>query len=454
MVYHIKKVSNRTAVKMACIDFVIKWAIYAFLCCIVLQFNDLSEWKSYIWWLMLAMALPAAVVAALQFRGLQKNTKSYEELFYTLTEGGLLVESAAGQMRSFISWSEVTSVHRILSHTVYIQLTGGQGINCLLEGLPEARISEFATFAEEHAGTTPPASALTRPPVNLTAEAPLVFSATPEQRRELADAKALLTSPAWVWTWWRPVLLLLFCSLFVYSAYGAEYVDMVILAFIIWRIAAKLCQPGGATENLRHICSRQYYADHNQILIMFPESGSWVCTWQDSPRAVYHLPHGTCLEDKDGVLMVDANQPLSEHLQTAPQRLPKILPRPAIFTLLGCMFLGAVWGFTQSNTWRLHQLVNSETPDIREALRLVELPPSTPVVRAYVFPADESVNILYHSYSGGEKPAVTLYLVLHHGDTVCASFNQYAELIDCEQIRSSCDDDATEYAEEAAAAES
>ncbi len=447
MVYRVSKVGNSTTTKTVLISFFSKWVTYALIFYIICSIDDQSPAAPYMWWWMLGLAIPAAIVAAVHARRLRQNTKSYENTFYTLTDGGVLIESDSGATAAYIAWDEITMARRVLNHTIYLEHSSGKGLNCLLEGLPEERIAEFAAFAEEHAGTTPAPSQLTPPPAELAETTPLTFSATPEQRQVLADTRVLLQAPAWVWTWLRPVLLLLWGIVLLAASYEATYLYMLIVGFIVWRAANKLRHPGGAAENLRHIRPAQCYVLHNKLLFISENSNSWLMSSQAQPRTVYNVPHGVCIENKDGVIMVDPAQTLPPHMNTCSKQLPKRLPSKAISVLLGAILLGAVWCFTQSNTWRLHQLLQQEEIDIPEALSLAELPRSTKVTRAGAHTADESVSILYHTGSEQSTYAAFLYFELEDADCI-ACFNQYGELVTRETIPNHSEGDAEEYEEE------
>ena len=445
MVYRVSKVGNSTANKTIAISFISKWFTYALICYLVFGVSDDAPLAPNVWWWVLGMAIPAALVAAMQARRLRQNTKSYENTFYTLTDGGLMIEGNSGATTAYLSWAEITEARRILNHTVYLEHINGKGINCLLEGLPEERIAEFATFAAEHAGTTPAPSALTPPPAELTATTPLTFSGTPEQRRVLADTRALLEGPACVWTWIRPLLMMLWGIMLLVSAYEASYIHMLLFAFVLWLDANKLQHPGGAAEKLRHIRPAQCYIQQNKLLFIAENSGSWFLSNQEHPRAIYNVQHGICIENKEGVIMIDPSQTLPPHRQTSAKQLPKLLPNIVVSLLMGGFLLGAAWCFCQSNTWRMHHILDQEHPDIQEALTLAELPSSTKATFVSAYTADESVNILYHSYSGTTKYAAFLYFELENGDCIYACFNQYGELVTRKTLPNVCDSDAAEY---------
>lgn len=453
MVYRITRVSGSTARKTIFVSFISKWFIYAFICYVVFGLNETSALAPYIDGIMFGMALPAALVAALEYRKIRQNTQTYENIFYTLTEGGLMIESGDRKSVTYFAWNEITEARRILKHTMLIRLTNGKSFNCLLEGLPEERMAEFAAFAAEHAGTAPEAAEHTPPPVGMMSGEALRYSATEEQRRELADARALLGGRPWVWTWLLPVLLLLFGALFVLNAADAKYLSLLLLAFFIWRYAYKLWNPGGPTENLRHLRPARYSCDGKHILAMNDNSKSWILQRQAAPTGNYLLPHGTCVLTDEAVLMIDSEQPLPSQLQAPAKRLPGLMPRTAIAATLVAILLCALYSFTLSDTWRLHRLINQPTPDIPTALSLAQLPPTTEVTNVESH-YDEKVSILLHSIPEDYRYAAILSFELANGDMIYAFFDRYAKLVGRNVIPNAIDSDAAEYEEEAAASES
>lgn len=452
MVYRISGVGSSTVVKAVFISFFTKWCIYALICYIAFGVNEASPIAPYCEWIMLSMALPAALVAVLHYRRSKENIQTYANVFYTLTEGGVLIESGDGKMAFFLPWAEITQARRVMKHTIYLQHSNGKGINCLLEGLPEERIAEFAKFAAEHAGTTSAPSALTPPPTELQKTEPLCFSASPEQRREVEDAGALLSWRPWIWTRVYPTLLLLFGALFVIYAGEARYLAMLLIACFVWKYADKLWRPGGAAEHLRHMRPARYHTADGQILIMTHGSDEWMQYRQFSPKANYILPHGTCVEIHDFILMVDPDQTLPPQLQAPRKQLPRRMPRTVIATLLGVMLLASLYCFTLSNTWRLHQVLSQEEPDIPTALSLAELPPTTEVIYANAY-SDKDTGILLHSTPNDCPYAAILHFELSNGDNIYAYFNRYAELVARHVRRFEPESDSEEYEEEATASE-
>ena len=453
MVYRISAVSSRTVVKTVLISFFTKWCIFALICYIAFGANEASPLAPYCEWIVLGMALPAALMAMLHYRRIKENIQTYSNHFYTVTEGGVLLESGDRKMAFFLPWAEITKARRVMKHTIYLQHTNGKGINCLLEGLPEERIAEFAKFAAEHAGTTPPPSALTPPPTELLKIEPLRFSASPEQRREVEDARALLSGRPWVWTRVYPTLLLLFGALFVVYAGEARYLAMLLIACFVWKYADKLWRPGGAAEHLRHMRPARYHTADGQILIKTLNSDVWMLYRQISPKATYILPHGPCVEILDLILMVDPDQTLPPQLQAPAKRLPGLMPRTAIAATLVAILLCALYSFTLSDTWRLHRLINQPTPDIPTALSLAQLPPTTEVTNVESH-YDEKVSILLHSIPDDYRYAAILSFELANGDMIYAFFDRYAKLVGRNVIPNAIDSDAAEYEEEAAASES
>ena len=421
MVYHVSRVSNSIAVKTAVLTFIYKWSLYALICNLALGGTP------SMWWMMLGMAFPAAVGALMQYRLICKGIQSYTNTFYTLTEGGLMMECDGGKTCAYFSWADVTETRRLMNHTVWLKLSNGKSVNCLLESLPEERIAEFAAFAVEHAGKTPPPSALTPPPAELTGITHLTYSGTPEQRREHGDIHTLLSDPAWAKTWLRPCQMLLLGLLLLCVAYKASYLAIVIVACIMWRTIIKLKHPAGTIEHSGESRPCRYYATARESLYVSGDKG-WVYNRQAQPCGIYEAQHGICLADANGVVvMLDSDQSLPPHLQLPRKKLPRRLSAPVLNVLFGLFLLGAAWCFTQSNTWRMHQFLNRKTPDMAEALSLAKLPPDTKVEGIEVVKVDPSVNILRHqSFS---SIAVILYFDFPDGNSISAYFDKCGVLV-------------------------
>ena len=430
MVYHVTRVGNSTTSKTVFISFFLKWGFFALLGYVM--FSSASFLAPYVWWIMLGMGFPAAIGAYFQFRRIRKNTKSYEDTFYTLTEGGVMMEGDNGQACLYFSWGDIREARRILNHTVWMQLENGKSFNCLLEGLPEERIAEFARFAAEHAGKMPPASALTPPPAELTCTRPLTFSGTPEQRREHLDAFALLSGPTWGWTWLRPCMLLLWGVLLMGASYKASYIAMVIVLVVIWRIIGRLKNPGGPLPHPGQNRPGRYYTTARESLQVVGEKGTWIYNRHAQLKDIYETPHGVFIHDASGsVVMLDADQPLPSHLQGARKPLPRRLSRPLIHALVALFLLGATWCFTQSNTWNLYRLLSSENPDVAVALSLAELPPSTKVsgIKVHTYKGLPSTDVLFHRITGSAPYAVCICFIQPDGDGIYADFDEYGQLV-------------------------
>lgn len=437
MVYRITQTGSNTALKNTLIYFFTRWCIYALICYACFGLQNRTPVSPYTPWLVLSMALPAAVVAALRYRYFRKNLCAHSQTFYTLTEGGVMIEPANRQMALYIPWAEVSAAHRVLHHTVHLQLANGKSLNCLLEGLPEARMAEFAEFAAKHAGTIPDRGALIPPPAGLLKVPPLRFSATPEQCRELVDTRALINGRAWVWTWLYPCLLLLWGALLLVFAQKAEYLVLAVIACFIWKYADKLRHPGGSDKQFSHMRPARFYIEGNQWLSISEGSDSWALIRQLPPLDQYRLAHGTCVAYAGAAFMLDPDQELPSSLQGPCRQTPRLLPRKIIGILLGAIILGAACCFTQSNTWRLHRILKQETPDIPTALSLALLPDSTQVTSVSAMAADGTNILLHRKPELARYAAVLLYFELANGDCIYAYFNQYGQLMSRERQPSS-----------------
>ena len=422
MVYHVKSAGTQAFRKLTLIIFLVVWGVLAGGTFVADELLGTGKSTPFLCYTALAMALPAALVAWHEHTKMRRGAARLNNTFYTLTQGGLLIEQGLHRNAVYLRWAGVADVTRA-GKTVYLHLTTGRGFSCVLADQTEERIRQFADFATEHAGTTAPDSALTPPPAEALCGTPLHFSATPEQRREQSDTIALHQDPAMGIR--RLVFLLLWAGLLLWAAYEARYTTMLLaLGMMLWQVH-KLNRPGESAEKLRSIPPRTCYTGNGQFLIINPMG--WHLNRKPQVNTPYTLQHGTCICLQDEIpLMIDHGQELPPHLQAPPQPRPRRLHGNLLYALLAALLALAAWCFTHSNTWHLHCIMQGKGDPAAHATALLNLPPGTPLASVRAAALRPDTNILYHS--GALPHAVCLQLITADGNTAFYLFSPEAEL--------------------------
>lgn len=423
MVYHVKDIPQQSFRKPAIFVFIVAWLVLAAGVFIADAILLTGLGYSFLSYTALVTALPAALIAWHEYGKMRRNAPNIGHTFYTLTEGGLLIEHGPQRDAAFICWSHVAWVSRA-GKSVHLQLSTGRGISCLLPDQTEERICQFEDFASEHAGTKVPQAALTPPPAEVMRGTPLQFSATAEQRREQADTVELLQHPGIGIR--RFVFMLLWAGVFAWAAYEARYLTILLaLGMMLWQIR-NLNFPGGSTEKLRHTEPRQCYTAAGQLLIV--NSLGWSLYRKPQVTALYNLQHGTCICLQDNLpFMIDLGQNIPPHLQAPQQVMPRHPQGNVLYALLaGIVALGA-WCFSHSDTWHLHCILEGKGDIKAHTLALLDLPQNTAIESIHAEPLRADTNILYHS--GAMPYAAYLQLTTAEGNSRLYFFNQEADLV-------------------------
>lgn len=423
MVYHVKSLPTRSFRKIALIVFLVIWAVLAGGTFLADTLLGTDKSTTFLCCTALAMAIPAALAAWHEHTKIKHQAANLNNTFYTLTEGGLLLEHGPHRNAVYLRWDGITDVTRA-GKTVYLQLATGRGFSCVLADQTEERINQFTDFATRHAGSTVPESALTPPPADALCGTPLHFSATPAQRREQSDAIALLQDRGMGIR--RLVFLLLWAGLLLWSAYEARYTAMLLtLGMMLWQIR-HLNRPGESDEQLRHMPQRTCYTGNGQLLVIHPMG--WHLCRNPQVSAIHPLQHGTCICLQDNLpFMIDLGQNIPPHLQAPQQVMPRHPQGNVLYALLaGIVALGA-WCFTHSDTWHLHCILEGKGDIKAHTTALLDLPQNTAIESIHAEPLRADTNILYHS--GAMPYAAYLQLTTAEGNSTLYFFNQEADLV-------------------------
>ena len=422
MVYHVKSLPTRSFRKIALIVFLVIWAVLAGGTFLADTLLGTDKSTTFLCCTALAMAIPAALAAWHEHTKIKRQAANLNNTFYTLTEGGLLLEHGPHRNSVYLRWDGITDVTRA-GKTVYLQLATGRGFSCVLADQTEERINQFTDFATRHAGSTVPESALTPPPADALCGTPLHFSATPAQRREQSDAIALLQDRGMGIR--RLVFLLLWAGLLLWSAYEARYTAMLLaLGMMLWQIR-HLNRPGESDEQLRHMPQRTCYTGNGQLLVIHPMG--WHLCRNPQVSAIHPLQHGSCICLQEEIpFMIDHGHPLPPHLQAAQQPLPRRLHGKPLYALLALLLALGAWCFTQSNTWHLHCILQAKGDLKAHTTALLGLPADTAIESIQAEALRPDTNILYHS--GASPHAAYLQLTTPNGTSTLYLFSAEAEL--------------------------
>ena len=355
MVYKTNKLSEQSLWKMALRYTIVIWVlIVAFYYLVQLADQELHEVVMEPW-VLVVIAIPALAIAVLGMRRMKKFRSQWENLFFTLTESGLMYESEREKLTLFVPWREISMVRRS-GNIVNLYLKNGHSLPCILEGIGEPRQREFFQFALAHAGKesdTP----VVPPPADALVEEPLRYSATKVQRKEVADAMALVEGSARV-QWFRPAVLLIWIVFFVKACYearfgmmGISFVLMLSSAYGLWRPGHRMARFNSGGADI-HVKGKDY--------LVVKDSGVWCYVREAAVKGAARLKYcDFYLFTNSGNVAIDHGQPLPEGYPEPCGKLPRRLTGwPLVLVLVVATIVGG-WAFTQSRLFHLHRAINS-----------------------------------------------------------------------------------------------
>ncbi len=358
MVYKTNKLSEQSLWKMTLRYTIVIWVlIVAFYYLVQLADQSMHEVEMEPW-VLAVISIPALAIAVLGMRRLKKFRSQWENLFFTLTESGLMYESEREGLSLFVPWCEISMVRRS-GNIVNLYMKNGRSLPCIMEGICEPRQREFFQFAIAHAGKVSDA-ALVPPPADAQVEQPLRYSATMVQRKEVADAMALVDGSARV-QWLRPAVLLVWIILFTKACYdvrlgmmGISFVLMLSSAYSLWRPGHRMVRfnQGGADI---HVKGEGY--------LIVKDGGIWSYVRSATVKGATRLKYcDFYLFSNGGNVAIDHGQPQPEGYPEPCGKLPRRLTGwPLVLVLVAAMAVG-VLAFTQSRLFHLHQAINSAEP--------------------------------------------------------------------------------------------
>lgn len=359
MVYKSSKLSKSSVRKMAIRHGVIFWVLMVAVYYLMAMAESGQRIAEENLWVIIALVLPALALAVLGMRRMLKYRGRYENAFFTLTEGGIMLEVEKDAVRMFTPWTQVSMVRRS-GNVVNLFLKNGRAMPCFLEGVGEARLREFFRFALLHAGKGD-AAALTPPPAAAMVGEPLRYSATKSQRREVSDAIAISDSPRRVRVF-RPLVLLVWVGIFAHSCYEAHFVMMgVSLLFLIYT-AYYMWKPGAYHARLHDGSGADVYVDGDSYLAV-RDNGQWLYARNVRVVVAAKLNYSDFYAfEQGGYLALDQGQP---HPESWPEVCGKLPRRRAGWTMtmavLVSLMLGAL-AFSYSTQYHLYNAVNSAEP--------------------------------------------------------------------------------------------
>lgn len=311
-------------------------------------------------WVLAAFALPALGLAILGMRRMMRYRGQWENLFFTLTEGGVLYECEQEQLRMFIPWSLVTMARRS-GNVVNLFLRNGRSLSCILEGVEERRQREFFTFALTHAGKGNDKQ-LTPPPAELMSGEPLRFSATKVQVLEVSDAMCMIN-------WTRRTMLLLLVrmmilgAVLIYAAYTANFWLALVGLLFFLSCVYRAVHPGIRQSRRGAGVGVDVYVQGMDFL-QVKDDGLWMSVRDVKPQSAIRLKYCDFYSfDKAASVALDIGQP--RPLQW-PEPVTGPLRRFSTHMLVGlvlAVLIAAGAAFSQSRFVHLYCAVNDINAD-------------------------------------------------------------------------------------------
>lgn len=355
MVYRSGELSKRGLYRIALRHAILWWvmlAVFYYLFEILESGMAQAEANPYV---LLALAVPALGLSLLGLRRILRYRNQVEKVFYTLTEGGLMIESENDENSMFFPWSDFTMVRRSGS-VINMFMQSGAAFQCFLEGVSEPRRQEFFRYAIERVGRKE-SSQLTPPPAVEDGAVSLLFSATPIQRKEATLAQMLMGPAAGRVRRFRPLVLMVWGLVFIYDCYAAQYVFAAVALLFFLSTARGLQNPGTARMRAS-IVETEYFVTPEQVLCV-KESGRWARFRNPSILGACRMPHGIAYRfSNQSVLYMDDGQPLPAFWPEPIGRMPRRLCGWPLLMIVLAVLGAAVAAFYLSPSWRLSSLID------------------------------------------------------------------------------------------------
>ena len=146
--------------------------------------------------------------AAHMLRSLKRQQQQAGDIFVTLTERGMMLETPACECKSYIPWQSVEKAS-VVGGMMHVALKSGMPLLLTVAGLEPERRVEMLKFCKEYAGREVPPEMLIPMPEEYRSESPLRRLSTPVSRQEDADVlmKRLHPRALWVCLLLAPVML-------------------------------------------------------------------------------------------------------------------------------------------------------------------------------------------------------------------------------------------------------
>lgn len=273
-------------------------------------------------WVIAILALPSLGMAILGLRRMLRMRDKFEDQFYTLTEGGLLAESEKHGTYIFIPWRHITMVRRSGS-TINMFTKNGRAFPCVLEGISEPRQREFFAFAMEHAGKGSVAQLTPPPPAAMVGE-PLRYSATFAQKKELADAIALVDGGSRI-QYFRPLMLLVWGLLLILACYEGDTIFEIVSCLMFACSAYSLWRPGHRFVGGKESNGADVYVDGDSYLVV-KDDGMWSYVRQTEVKGACRLQYCDFYSFSAGTYLgIDRDQPRPPQWPEPCGKLPRRL---------------------------------------------------------------------------------------------------------------------------------
>ncbi len=148
------------------------------------------------------------VRATNMMRSLKRSQQLSGDIFVTLTERGMLMETPAREDKMYIPWHSIEKVS-VVAGMIHLPLKSGMPLLLPVTGVKPERLVEMQKFCQEHVGKEVPVEKQIGMPEEYISESPRKRMSTPVTRQEESDVvmQRLYPKALWVCLLLAPVML-------------------------------------------------------------------------------------------------------------------------------------------------------------------------------------------------------------------------------------------------------
>ena len=230
----------------------------------------------------LGLALFGVVLcAAITLRALNRQKKLVGDIFVTLTERGMMLETPATENKSYITWQRVEKAV-VVGGMMHVSLKKGLPLLLPVCGLKKERVEEMLRFCKENAGREIPADKQIPLPEEWRSESPISFLSTRAMRQVDADVLMGRMHPyvSWVALLCAPLLFscgLIFVAVCLWDEWRMELWEPVfacVAFFYVFRFLYVFRHPGYKLKKWiqrEEVIEMHFRRDH--VLVVHQEGG-------------------------------------------------------------------------------------------------------------------------------------------------------------------------------------